>query len=160
MEDNRKFELNDEALDQVAGGMSKLEPVEHRLQLIKGNGGVTVIDDAFNANPAGAKAAMEVLGAFTGRRICVTPGMVELGAEEAHLNREFGKQMAAACDIAVLIGIKRTVPIYEGLLEAGFEADNVLRVDTLAEATDFINKVSRAGDVILFENDLPDNYNE
>ena len=147
-------------LEQVASGMSKLEPVEHRLQLIKGAGGVTVIDDAFNANPAGAKAAMEVLGAFPGRRICVTPGMVELGAEEKMLNHEFGKQMAAACDIAVLIGIKRTEPIYEGLLEAGFEADNVLRVNTLAEATDFINKVSRAGDVVLFENDLPDNYNE
>ena len=148
------------SLEQVASGMSKLEPVEHRLQLIKGAGGVTVIDDAFNANPAGAKAAMEVLGAFPGRRICVTPGMVELGAEEEMRDREFGKQMAAACDIAVLIGIKRTAPIYEGLLEAGFEADNVLRVNTLAEATDFINKVSRAGDVILFENDLPDNYTE
>ena len=148
------------SLEQVASGMSKLEPVEHRLQLIHGAGGVTVIDDAFNANPAGAKAAMEVLSAFPGRRICVTPGMVELGEEEVMRNREFGKQMAAACDIAVLIGIKRTAPIYEGLLEAGFEADNVLRVNTLAEATDFINKVSRAGDVILFENDLPDNYNE
>lgn len=147
-------------LEQIQAGMSKLEPVEHRLQLIRGQGGVTVIDDAFNANPAGAQAAMEVLSGFKGRRICVTPGMVELGAEEEMRNREFGRQMAKACDIAVLIGIKRTEPIYQGLLDEGFEADNVLRVNTLAEATEFINKVSRAGDVILFENDLPDNYNE
>ncbi len=145
---------------QIQAGMSKLTPVEHRLQLIQGNGGVTVIDDAFNANPEGAKAAMEVLSAFPGRRICVTPGMVELGEMEAEIHRAFGRQMAAACDIAVLVGLKRTQPIYEGLLEAGFAADNVLRVSTLEEATDFLAKTGRPGDVVLFENDLPDNYNE
>ena len=146
--------------EQIQSGMGKLTPVEHRLQLIPGANGVTVIDDAFNANPAGAKAAMEVLSGFPGRRICVTPGMVELGAEEEARNREFGRQMARACDIAVLVGIKRTEPIYQGLLDEGFKADDVLRVGTLAEASDFIAKVSRPGDVILFENDLPDNYNE
>lgn len=147
--------------EQIQAGMNKLEPVEHRLQLIRGAGGVTVIDDAFNANPEGAHAAMEVLSGFTtGRRICVTPGMVELGAQEKELNREFGRQMASACDIAVLVGIKHTQPIYEGLLEKGFEADNVLRVRTLAEASDFIAKTTRPGDVVLFENDLPDNYDE
>ena len=140
--------------------MSKLQPVEHRLQLIRGAGGVTVIDDAFNANPAGAKSAMDVLAVFPGRRICVTPGMVELGASEQELNHEFGRQMAKACNIAVLVGIKRTQPIYEGLLEEGFNADDILRVNTLAEASDFIAKTTRPGDVVLFENDLPDNYNE
>lgn len=147
-------------LEQIRSGMGKLEPVEHRLQLIKGSGGVTVIDDAFNANPTGAKAAMEVLGSFGGRRICITPGMVELGAEEYELNKDFGRQMAAACDIAVLVGVKRTQPIYEGLLESGFDADAVLRVNTLAQASEFLATSSRMGDVVLFENDLPDNYNE
>ncbi len=147
-------------LHEIQSVMKKLQPVEHRLQLIKGNNGITVIDDAFNANPAGAKAAMEVLAGFPGRRMVVTPGMVELGAEEEARNREFGRQMAKACDIAILIGIKRTQPIYEGLLEAGFVADNVLRVNTLKEATDFLAAVGKPGDVVLFENDLPDNYNE
>ena len=68
--------------------------------------------------------------------------------------------MAKACNIAVLVGIKRTQPIYEGLLEEGFNADDILRVNTLAEASDFIAKTTRPGDVVLFENDLPDNYNE
>ena len=147
-------------LAEVQSGMKKLQSVEHRLQLIKGGNGITVIDDAFNANPAGAKAAMEVLSGFHGRRMVVTPGMVELGAEEEERNREFGRQMASACDIAILIGIKRTKPIYDGLLSAGFEADNVLRVNTLKEATDFLAAVGKSGDVVLFENDLPDNYNE
>ena len=60
----------------------------------------------------------------------------------------------------VLVGIKRTQPFYEGLLEEGFNADDILRVNTLAEASDFIAKTTRPGDVVLFENDLPDNYKE
>ena len=147
-------------LAQVARGIGKLEPVEHRLQLIRGAGGVTVIDDAFNANPAGAKAALEVLSGFPGRRICVTPGMVELGEEEEELNRLFGRQMASACDIAILVGKKRARPIAEGLCEAGFSRDDLHITANLDEATALLSRTTRPGDVVLFENDLPDNYDE
>lgn len=54
----------------------------------------TVIDDAFNSNPRGAEAALNVLKDFPGRRIIVTPGMVELGTQEAEFNRELGRFMA------------------------------------------------------------------
>ncbi len=147
-------------LEQVAAGLAKVEPVEHRLQLIRGAGGVTVIDDAFNANPAGAKAAMEVLAGFPGRRICVTPGMVELGEEEKELNRIFGRQMAAACSIAILIGKKRSEPLHEGLREGGFAEENIHVVASLDEATALLARTTQPGDVVLFENDLPDNYDE
>ena len=129
-------------LEQVAAGLAKVEPVEHRLQLIRGAGGVTVIDDAFNANPAGAKAAMEVLAGFPGRRICVTPGMV------------------AACSIAILIGKKRSEPLHEGLREGGFAEENIHVVANLDEATALLARTTQPGDVVLFENDLPDNYDE
>lgn len=79
---------------QVARGISKLQPVEHRLQLIP-SPGITIIDDAFNSNPKGAEAAVKVLGAFQARRIIITPGMVELGGQEAAFNREFGRKSAA-----------------------------------------------------------------
>ena len=148
------------SLAQIAAGLSKVEPVEHRLQLIRGAGGVTVIDDAFNANPAGAKAAMEVLAGFPGRRICVTPGMVELGEEEEELNRLFGRQMAAACTIAILVGKRRAKPIAEGLREAGFAEENLHIVANLDEATALLARTTQPGDVVLFENDLPDNYDE
>ena len=148
------------SLAEIAAGLSKVEPVEHRLQLIRGAGGVTVIDDAFNANPAGAKAALEVLSGFPGRRICVTPGMVELGEEEEELNRLFGRQMASACDIAILVGKKRARPIAEGLCEAGFSRDDLHITANLDEATALLSRTTRPGDVVLFENDLPDNYDE
>lgn len=146
--------------EELKRGMEKVEPVEHRLQLIPTNNGVTVIDDAFNANPVGAARAMEVLEEFPGRKIVVTPGMVELGAVEEQENRAFGRRMAQAADLVFLVGEKHTRPILEGLLEEGFKKEAVQVHPTLAAATAAMGRILRAGDVVLFENDLPDNYNE
>ena len=145
-------------LEQIAQGIEKVTPVEHRLQLIPG--AVTVIDDAFNANPVGSAEALNVLASFPGRRICVTPGMVELGAEEAALNKEFGRHMAGCADIAIIIGKAHADPICEGLLEAGFPEACLVRASSLAEATEKLSAYTEPGCVVLFENDLPDNYQE
>lgn len=146
-------------LEEIAAGVAKSRPVEHRLQLIKG--AVTVIDDAFNSNPVGSKEALRVLGSFEGqKRIVVTPGMVELGAEEAELNREFGRCIAKNADVAIIIGKTHADPICEGILESGFVEANLVRVDSLKEATERLTQYGGAGSVVLFENDLPDNYNE
>lgn len=146
-------------LEEIAAGVAKSRPVEHRLQLIKG--AVTVIDDAFNSNPVGSKEALRVLGSFEGqKRIVVTPGMVELGAEEAELNREFGRCIAKNADVAIIIGKTHADPICEGILESGFDEANLVRVDSLKEATERLTQYGGAGSVVLFENDLPDNYNE
>ena len=59
----------------------QLESVPHRLQLIRG-GSSLIIDDAYNSNPSGAKAALDTLSQFDGVKILVTPGMVELGARQ------------------------------------------------------------------------------
>ena len=146
--------------EQVAAGIAKIQPVEHRLQLIRGAGGVTVIDDAFNSNPAGAKAAMEVLAAFSGRKFVVTPGMIELGEKEAEENGIFGEHIARAADYVYLIGPRHTRPIWEGLERSGFDMSKVFVVKTLAEASAQMGVLLRPGDVVIFENDLPDNYNE
>lgn len=146
------------SMAEIAEGIVKLKPVEHRLQLIKGV--VTVIDDAFNANPEGAREALNVLKSFEGRKIIVTPGMVELGEEEDALNREFGAHMADCTDIAIIIGKAHANPICEGLLEAGFAPECLVRVNTLAEATEKLSLYTEPGSVVLFENDLPDNYSE
>ena len=52
------------------------------------------------------------------------------------------------------------MPIYQGLKNKNFNEDNIYRVSSLAEATEVLAKISLPGDVVLFENDLPDNYNE
>jgi len=144
-------------MEEIARGIEKVAPVEHRLQLIRGNGGVTVIDDAFNSNPAGAKAAMEVLASFPGRHIVVTPGLVEQGEEEYARNREFGSQMAKAADIAILVAGNREA-MRQGLLDEGYSIQRILETETLTEASALLATITRAGDVVLFENDLPDQY--
>jgi UDP-N-acetylmuramoyl-tripeptide--D-alanyl-D-alanine ligase len=147
-------------LEEVAAAAQRLEPVEHRLQLIPGSGGVTVIDDAYNSNPAGARAALAVLAEFPGRKVLVTPGMVELGALEAERHAEFGREAAAVCDYIILVGSKRTAAIADGARAAGFPAERLFVVPGLKEGTAQLGRLVAAGDVVLFENDLPDQYSE
>ncbi|MGI6235991.1 MAG: Mur ligase family protein [Candidatus Excrementavichristensenella sp.] len=147
-------------MEEIARGISKAQPVEHRLQLIPGARDITIIDDAFNSNPVGASAALEVLNAFPGRHLIVTPGMVEQGKKEWDINYRFGVQLASVCDLAILVGPKRTEPIRQGALHGGMAREDVISVADLSEATAVLGRVGRSGDVVLFENDLPDNYSE
>ena len=145
-------------MEEVAQAIAQAKPVEHRLQLIPGP--VTVIDDAFNANPVGSKEALNVLAMFPGKKIIITPGLVEQGSEEEQLNYEFGYHMAACSDIAIIIGKKHADPICEGLLDAHFPKDHLVRAESLAEATVLLKNYTEPGCVVLFENDLPDNFAE
>ena len=149
------------SLKEIKGGISKLKAVEHRLQLIDRGTGVLVIDDAFNSNPDGARAALNVLSSFADRRkIIVTPGMVELGDLEETENYKFGENIATVCDAAILVGKKRTLPIYEGIKKHNFNEDNLYVVNSLNEATEILKTLTKVNDVVLFENDLPDTYDE
>ncbi len=145
---------------QIRLGIRKIQPVEHRLQMLPTSNGITVIDDAFNANPSGVRAAMEVLTGFEGKKVVVTPGMVELGDQEDIENRAFGRVMAGVADTVMLIGPKHTRPIYEGLVEGGFKEENIQVYKSLDEAAKVLWTQVKPGDVVIFENDLPDNYNE
>jgi UDP-N-acetylmuramoyl-tripeptide--D-alanyl-D-alanine ligase len=120
-----------------------------------------VIDDAYNSNPVGAAAALEVLAAHEAeRRLLVTPGMVELGDREDEENERFGTRAAAVCDLVVLVGERRSRPIRAGLTAASFPDDRIHVVANSSEAEALLAKTTRRGDVVLFENDLPDLYAE
>jgi UDP-N-acetylmuramoyl-tripeptide--D-alanyl-D-alanine ligase len=146
-------------LRQMAHAAERLEPIEHRLQL-RQRGDITVIDDAFNSNPVGARNAVEILGAMNGgRRVIVTPGMVELGDRHWEENKAFGAHIARHdIDLAVLVGEEQTAPIQAGLAEADFPEDRIRVFDSLFDAQDFLDRSLGAGDVVLYENDLPDQY--
>ena len=129
------------------------------MQLIRRQG-ITIIDDAFNANPTGAKAAIDALSLFDGCKILVTPGMVELGEKQDELNRAFGAYAAKVCDYVMLVGRKQTQSIFEGLLSAGYPEDRIFVADVLQDALSKAYEVSSDGKekIILLENDLPDNF--
>ena len=146
------------ALKDLRIPVRRLRPVQHRMEM-KENGNVTIIDDAFNSNPIGSKAAVETLALFDGTRILITPGMVELGEEEAEYNRKFGTYAADCCDWILLVGAKHTEPIREGILSKGFPEKKCLVFDKVEDAIDYAYKIKGQGHkYILLENDLPDNY--
>ena len=148
-------------LEAIQKAIINVEPVPHRLQLTSGVGNVTIIDDSFNANPVGAKAALEVLTEIgEGKKVLVTPGMVELGEREYEENRHLGEQAAEVCDLVILVGPTRTTPILEGLKAAEYPNQQIIVALNLEEVKQHLATQVQAGDVVLFENDLPDNYNE
>ena len=121
---------------------------------------LTVIDDAFNSNPVGARNAVEILGQMTGgRRVIVTPGMVEMGERQWTENKTLGTHIARHdIDRAVLVGEEQTAAIREGLAEAGYPSEQIIVVSSLFEAREWISSHLRSDDVVLYENDLPDQY--
>ncbi|MCL2736691.1 MAG: UDP-N-acetylmuramoyl-tripeptide--D-alanyl-D-alanine ligase [Propionibacteriaceae bacterium] len=143
--------------DELRAQLKKLAPAPHRLAMSR-SGGVTIIDDAYNSNPAGAKAALDTLMLFDATRILITPGMVELGERQDALNEAFGAQ-AAVCDHVFLVGAKQTRPIAKGLLDTGYDPAKLTVVEDVKDALARAHALPSPGEkVILLENDLPDNY--
>ena len=146
------------ALKDLRIPVRRIHPVEHRMQM-REHGLVTIIDDAYNSNPVGSKAAVETLAMFDGIRILITPGMVELGEKETEYNFKFGTYAAECCDYILLVGRKHTEPIREGILSRGFPEERCLVYDKLEEAVSHAYSIKGQGHkYILLENDLPDNY--
>ncbi|GHV49168.1 Mur ligase [Clostridia bacterium] len=150
------------SFDEIALGVRRLESPPHRLQLIR-QGDDILIDDAFNSNPAGTRAALEVLMLFRDSvKILITPGMIELGGKQAEENNLFAKAAAGVCDMIILIGEKQTEPMAAGLKEVSYPAERYTVQKTFSAGIEFARKIipERAGQrkVILIENDLPDNF--
>jgi UDP-N-acetylmuramoyl-tripeptide--D-alanyl-D-alanine ligase len=125
------------------------------------NGGITILDDAYNSNPTGAKMALEVLSGFAteGKRYVVTPGFVEMGAKQFENNRAFGCDIAAAKPDAVyVVNEVNRKAIVEGLQHGGYPESNVCCVASFAEAMASLQPKLKTGDVVLYENDLPDSF--
>lgn len=147
------------SMSKLKIAVRRLQSVPHRLELNK-HGNVSILDDAYNSNPNGAKVALETLSLFKDQvKILVTPGMVELGEKEDEYNKEFGRQAAEVCDYIILVGEKNSASIKAGALEKGFDPERLFVKNTLSEATALMYEIDAGREkVILLENDLPDNY--
>lgn len=146
-------------LREVAARVRTLQPAESRLVRQILPEGITIINDAYSANPVGIVHALRVLSMHqTGRRVLITPGMVELGALMEQENRKLGEIAAQHATDVLLVGRSQAPPIRAGLMSAGFPADRVQTVETLSEAVEWYRRNLKAGDTVLFLNDLPDTY--
>jgi len=140
---------------QLAARVRDLPSVPNRLVPGTAPSGVVVIDDTFNANPAGSRAALAVLAGISAvsRRVVVTPGMVELGSRQREENTSFARAALEVADDLVVVG--RT---NRRALLAGAGAHEVVAVDTRQEAVAWVRTHLGSGSAVLYENDLPDHY--
>lgn len=146
-------------VEQIVKGIEKIRPVQHRLQLIKEKNNVLILDDAYNASIEGSGRALEVLSMFSDRRkIVVTPGLVELGSIERLANYEFGQSIAKVADIVVVMNKVHQASIKQGLLDSGFDKTNIYIAENMQQCQKVLSEIILPNDIILWENDLPDNY--
>jgi UDP-N-acetylmuramoyl-tripeptide--D-alanyl-D-alanine ligase len=147
------------SLRDVAFRVRQLQPVESRLVRQTTPQGITIINDAYSANPAGVVSALKSLGLHTGgKRVLITPGMIELGDMQAAENQRLGEIAARYATDVILVGEGQTRPVQEGLAAAGFPPDRLRVVDELREAVAWYQTQLKPGDTVLFLNDLPDTY--
>lgn len=146
------------SLADISAAIENLIATPHRMQVVTTDAGVTVIDDAYNCNPTGVKVALDTLKLFSGRKIVVTPGLVEQGREEDKLNYEFGKRLSTTVDLVIPVGKYGSYKIRDALLDEKFPSKNVLPAKTLEDAKVILASIVKSGDVVLFENDLPDKF--
>ena len=144
--------------EEIANGINRIQTLMHRLELLPNNRDIIIIDDSYNSNEAGVLAAMEVLDTFEGRKIVLTPGLVELGKMENVANLEYGKLLAKHANYVYVIGKHNAEMLVSGLIEGGMQRENIRFSKSLNKANEELNAFLQKGDVVLFENDLPDHY--
>ncbi|MDH3308577.1 MAG: UDP-N-acetylmuramoyl-tripeptide--D-alanyl-D-alanine ligase [Acidimicrobiia bacterium] len=129
---------------------------QHRQSVYRSDAGFQIVDDTYNSNPAGAASALATLASLTdGRRVVVTPGMVELGTEQAGANRTFARQVSEVADTLVIVGRTNLRALRQGASDAGLA---VIVVPSRSEAVDWVKSSLGPNDAVLYENDLPDHY--
>jgi len=153
----KKLGLTDQ---EVQNGLKKIKIPAHRLQpVLNREKNILVIDDSYNGNPDGVEEAIKTLVLFKKRRkIFITPGLVEIGNKSRDVHQRIGKRLNDVVDLVILVKNSVTPDIEEGLINAGFNKNNIIWFDSMMEAQNNLGSILRSGDVVLFQNDWPDNY--
>ncbi len=146
-------------LRDIALRIRGLQPAESRLAAETSAAGITIINDAYSANPQGIVSALKVLRLYdTGKRLLITPGMVELGELQDRENRKLGLLAAESATDIILIGAGQTASISQAIRSTDFDQSRLQVLDKLDEAVRWYQQNLGAGDTVLFLNDLPDTY--
>jgi UDP-N-acetylmuramoyl-tripeptide--D-alanyl-D-alanine ligase len=144
-----QFDVPLESLVRTAAG---LRPAPHRGAVLRLPGGVTVIDDSYNASPAALANALRLVERARGcaRKVAFLGEMLELG-EHAHALHEASGRLAASAGLALLVAIGGAPAraLAEAAVLAGLPSDSVRYVATAAEAAAHVADLVRPGDLVL-----------
>ena len=148
--------------EDVADALATLPDVPNRRAVTALSTGAVAVDDTFNSNPAGCRAALATMQLHArdgGRRIVVTPGMVELGPVQVAENRTWAALAARAATHLVLVGATNRAALVAGASQVADTARaDVVIVSGHAQAVEWVRVHSGPGDVVLYENQLPDHH--
>lgn len=145
----------------IKGALATVPQIRFRLEVSRSADAPTLINDAYNSNPVGFAAALECLDILVkpeGRRILVTPGMVELGALHEAEHERLGALTAQLTDVVCVVTPDR-IPSYVKGLEANNDGSTtVMTFSNQEDAENWVKANWKAEDAVLFENNLPDLY--
>jgi UDP-N-acetylmuramoyl-tripeptide--D-alanyl-D-alanine ligase len=139
----KRFGMSDE---EIQSAVSRLTPVAHRLQMIKA-GGKLILDDGYNGNIDGMLEAVRLCSLHSGRKVIVTPGLVESSDE---LNLKFIEAINSVFDIAIVTG-----SLNADLFDKNLKVKNKIMLSDKSKMQEVLISETRAGDIILFANDAP-----
>lgn len=145
--------------ESIKAGVAKTKPFDHRLEPKVDGHGVTILDDSYNGNPDGVKAVIDFLASLKGkRRFYVTPGLVEVGSRTEDVHIQIGKWLATA-EIENIVLIRNSVSKYieVGLEKSGYNG-KIWWFDNALAAFAALPNITLEGDVVLLQNDWPDQY--
>ena len=131
---------------EINEALTTLPQVEHRLQKIEANGKI-IIDDSFNGNLEGMLEAINISSNYKGRKVIITPGLVE---STLSANILLAKEIDKVFDFVIITGT-----LNANILKANINEDKVfvLKDKTMLETT--LARTTKSGDLILFANDAP-----
>ncbi|SFZ98039.1 UDP-N-acetylmuramoylalanyl-D-glutamyl-2,6-diaminopimelate--D-alanyl-D-alanine ligase [hydrothermal vent metagenome] len=139
----KELGLND---DEIQKGLSSLKSVDHRLQRIDA-GGKVILDDSFNGNIDGTMASFELSSTYSGRKVVITPGLVEVDDE---LNIEVAKRANEVFDLVVVTG-----DLNYAIFKEYVDAEKLVKLSAKSEMESMLVEQTMPGDLILFANDAP-----
>jgi len=139
----KSFGMSDE---EISNAVKTLEPVEHRLQMIKA-GGKLILDDGYNGNIDGMLEGIRLCSLHEGRKVIVTPGLVESSEE---LNLRFINAINEVFHTVIVTG-----SLNAELFSKNLKVKNRIMLADKSNLTEILGSQTKAGDIILFANDAP-----
>lgn len=135
--------------EEVAATARELRAPAHRGRILHTRGGVSVVDDSYNASPLAMRRLLELLARAPGRRVAVLGEMYELGPLSAEAHARVGREAAAACDLLIAVGGADASRLIAAAGEAGLAAEAAHQAADAAAATALLQDLLRSGDVVL-----------
>ena len=144
-------------IEDIIDAIKDIKQISHRLE-VKNENDYTILDDSYNSNTFGYKQALEMLSIAKGKKIIVTPGLVELGRAENDCNKTLGNDISKICDVCIIVNESNYNAIEQGIKENTNSKTQIIKAVNLDDAKIKLSSIIEKDSCILFENDLPDNY--